>query len=177
MLQKAEMSVPTLQKRKLRAAKIRASFKIAWERGRRVPPRPWVSHFLVYQAATGSLLPGDKFLAVIAEAKRVAHFLDGIFILVFLAQKSFHFLLVTWSDVLESAIKDNISIKKLFAFWAVNFLSVLAENTYVCMQWWIDLLSGICFKIIGTDGESGWERDKLRLGDGYLGFVHYTTLL
>lgn len=42
-----------------------------------------------------TLLPRHKFLTVITEAQGVAHLLDGIFILVFLAQKSFYFFLVT----------------------------------------------------------------------------------
>lgn len=46
-------------------------------------------------ASPGTFLPGDQFLTVIAEAQRMTHPLDGIFILVTLAQKSFHFFLVT----------------------------------------------------------------------------------
>lgn len=72
--------------------------EVQWEQGPcykcaankwQVPPGP------TSPPPAHSLLPGHQFLAVITEAQRVAHFLDGIFVVVFLAQKSFHFLLVT----------------------------------------------------------------------------------
>lgn len=47
------------------------------------------------------ILPRDKLLTVLAGAKRVAHLLHGVFVLVILAQKSFHLLLVTRRNVLD----------------------------------------------------------------------------
>lgn len=75
----------------------------------------------------GSLLPGDKFLTVITEAQRVTHPLDGIFILVILAQKSLHFFLVTRRYVLQRDVKNTIKVKE-FSSSGVNVWSLLTET-------------------------------------------------
>jgi hypothetical protein len=65
----------------------------AWKRKRDAPRGP--------VSTPGSLLPRHEPFAVITEAQWVAHLLDGIPIMVFLAQELLHFLLVPCCDVLE----------------------------------------------------------------------------
>lgn len=52
------------------------------------------------------ILPRDKLLTVLAGAERVAHLLDGVFVLVILAQKSFHLFLVTRCNVLNEGAPE-----------------------------------------------------------------------
>lgn len=63
-----------------------------------------------------SLLPRDELLTVLTRAKRVAHLLHGVFVLVILAQKSFYFLLVTRGDVLKGDIPNTVNVKESPAF-------------------------------------------------------------
>lgn len=89
----AEISVPTSQQRTLNTARASASFETARQSSIQGPPRPEHSASW-HRASTRTLLPRGEFLTAIAEAQRVAHLLDGIFILVCLAQKSLHLSLV-----------------------------------------------------------------------------------